>query len=299
MKSLFFSAMVCIIGSLLLSPGAQGQCPGGLADPLYVINGTTWAFQTQDDDIGDGAVGLFQAHVQLPTGINPYLTGILTLTMTSNAGGAVTVQQLVTGKYQVNSTCTGGELFFNANQNAYQYAFVFNSGRTEMYMTSNSNDVRSNTSLGPYAGNHGKASLKTTPLGCPAGLANPLYLLDGTTWSFQAVDYVGSSIGIFVAHVQLPTGINPYLTGVLSVTETTSTQGNVYNMQMFPGRYQIDRDCSGGELLFNTNFNSYHYAFVFADNPMRMLFVSETPIPANANTSGGGFRGNRGEAKPF
>jgi len=296
MKSFSLSAICLIAGFIAASP-AQAQCPGGLADPLYLINGSSWAFQTEDDFLGDGAVGIFSAQVQLPGGKNPYLTGILTLTMTTNNQGVITVRQSAVGKYQIYPDCSGGQLFFNANQNSYQYAFVFVSGRTEMYLTSNSNDVP-NTGFGPFAGNHGKAIL-TPETGCPAGLSDPLFLLNGTTWSFQAQDPLSSSVGIFQAQVQLPGGKNPYLTGVLSITATTAAVGTVYNQQMYPGRYQIYSDCSGGELLFNTNFNAYQYSFVFAGNGARIFMVSNAVIPPPANVPGGNTLGNRGEAKQF
>lgn len=313
MRNFCLAAMVCVIASSFVAPRAQAQCPAGIANPLFAINGMTWAFQTQDDARGDGAVGIFKAQVQQPTLTNPYLTGILTITMTSNAQGQVTVQQQVTGKYQIDSNCGGGELIFNANQNAYQYAFVFANGRTEMYLTSNSTDATGNKSEGPTSGNHGKAVLKTQ-LGCPTGLSDPLFLLNNTAWSFQTTDAFGSSIGSFSAQVLLPTSVNPYLTGALSVTETTSVRGVIYNEQTFPGRYQIYPDCSGGSILFNTNFNAYQYYFVFADNSTRMLLVSNATFSASTevlafdaaisalpitNIPLAGVPGNRGEARQF
>jgi len=295
MKSFCFLAMACMIAGFLIAPPAQAQCPAGLTSPLYLINGTTWTFQTADDVLGDGALGTFTAQVQLPTSINPYLTGILNVTMTSNVQGQLTVQQQSVGRYQIDDNCASGELFFHAGQNAYQYAFVFFNGRMEMYMTSNNNSV-GNVSAGPFGGNHGKASLKTT-FACPTGLADPLYLLNGTAWSFQATDFLGSSVGIFNAQVQPPSSWNSNLTGQLAVTETTSAAGTVYNNQVFPGKYLINPDCSGGELDFMTNLNSVRYFFLFAENPTRMLLLSD--VPNNGNVPGAGFRANRGEAKPF
>ena len=167
-------AVLCVIAiSLSFAPQAMAQCPAGLPSPVFLLAGTSWAFQWTADDALESLVGIFNAQVD-PTN---FLTGVLNVTMTTNDVGIITRQQHFQGRYQVYPGCSGGELLLNAGGNAFQFEFVFVSGKTEMYFVSDNTAVPNN-GLGPLIGGRGRAKL-TPENGCPAGVT-PLQLLAGT-----------------------------------------------------------------------------------------------------------------------
>ena len=288
MKNLIIAA--AFAAAFTLAPQAKAQCPAGLVDPLYLLDGSNWAFQTEDDFFGEGAVGTFRASVKAPAGNNPFFSGVLAITETINAEGRITRQLQASGKYIINSDCSGGELLFNAGGHAYQFEFVFAKGRTKMFLVTDNTSPRA-VGLSQFVGDHGTAVL--TPLGCPAGVVDPLTRLAGA-WSFHAEDIVTGSVGIFNASI-----VNGL--GFLNVTETTTVLGEVIRGQVFTGKFQVYPDCSGGELLFNTGRNSLQYEFVFADGGNEIFMVSDTAIPFRFGQPlrVGGLAGNRGAAERF
>jgi hypothetical protein len=127
------------------------------------------------------------------------------------------------------------------------------------------------------------AALSFAPLAqaqCPAGLVNPLALIDGTVWAFhlESPAFASSSaaVGIFKPHF-VPT--NPFASqGVLTVTETVNQAqfglGTVITrLANVSGRYIIYPDCSGGELFINLSNMPVQLEFVFGQgfSLMRLL----------------------------
>ena len=123
---------------------------------------------------------------------------------------------------------------------------------------------------------------------CPAGITNPLLLLDGTTWTFSTessnFNPTGdASVGFFTAHFD-PT--RPFSSqGVLTITETVNqfmTTGTVTRLAHVSGRYQVYPDCSGGELMFMLSNQAVQFEFVFANNFSEIFMMSDqlqgTPV---------------------
>jgi hypothetical protein len=284
----YISAGAFLLSVFVLAPAAMAQCPAGLANPLYLLDGTNWAFQASENFNGEGLVGTFKATVKPPAGTNPFYTGVLAITETENTSGSVNRLLTATGKYQIYPDCTGGELLFNVNGHVFQFEFVFVNGRTEMYFVSDSQSG-SNVGIGQLSGEHGTAIL--TPSGCPAGVVDPLTLLAGT-WTFHAEDAASGSAGMFTA--QIKNGL-----GFLTVIETTTNFGiftpAVLRDQQFTGKYQVYPDCSGGELLFNVGLNAVQYEFVFVDGGAEIFMLSDSATPLSITSPV--LRGNSGKAK--
>jgi hypothetical protein len=117
---------------------------------------------------------------------------------------------------------------------------------------------------------------------CPAGITNPLQLLDGTTWTFSTessnFNPTGdASVGFFTAHF-VPA--NPASEqGVLAITETVNqimTTGTVTRLAHVSGRYQVYPDCSGGELMFMLSNQAVQFEFVFANNFSEIFMMSDS-----------------------
>jgi hypothetical protein len=147
------------------------------------------------------------------------------------------------------------------------------------------------------------AALPFAPLAqaqqCPAGLTNPLQLIDGTTWSFHlespAFSSANAAVGIFKASF-VPT--NP-LSGVLTIRETVNQNGSqLTRLATVSGRYQIYPDCSGGELLFMLGTQPLQLEFVFGQNfsLMRLLTDGDASTQFSSAFS---FQVLSGEAKRF
>src|SRR5204863_7730726 len=84
------------------------------------------------------------------------------------------------------------------------------------------------------------------PSFCPAGVTNPLTLLDGTTWSFQVQGLALSNqaaIGIFQAVVRPPSATSP-IPGVLTGTLRSNQFGSVNRLQQLNGSFQIYVTCT-------------------------------------------------------
>jgi hypothetical protein len=278
------NALICIAASLAVVGHAQGACPVGLVNPVYFLNGTNWAFLTHSGGAGDADIGIFTATAHPPSGNNPFYTGVLNGTQTSNNAGAILIRAPFSGKYQVNSDCLGGTFFFNISGNAYQYAFVVAS-TTELYLLTVSNDTPNNGD-GPTAGQRGAAILLAGPPQCPAGIS-PLSLLAGN-WSFLTQDYGSASIGSFTAQFQ-PT----LFQGTLQINQTTSAFRFLDVDEVFNGSYQVYSDCSGGSLVFPFGGDAFAYEFVFASP--RTIFMVSSSTAFFSNTVGV-FRGHFGTA---
>lgn len=117
---------------------------------------------------------------------------------------------------------------------------------------------------------------------CPAGITNPLQLLDGTTWTFstESANFNSNgdaSVGFFKPKFVPTNSFNQQ--GVLTITETVNqimTLGRVTRLAQVSGRYIVYPDCSGGELMFMLSNQSVQYEFVFANNFSEIFMMSDS-----------------------
>lgn len=267
----------------VLGVHVQAACP---SNSLSVLDGTTWAFLTNDGLAGDATAGIFSANIGVANASRSTTPqGLLSIKETFNNAGTIENQVTGTGTYQLNSDCKSGMLIFNVEDNAYQYEFTLAKGGSLMYLAS-ANESVPNTGLGASAaGNRGVAKLLSGTPSC--GVSNPLNALSGT-WSFLTQDYESSATGEFTPSIS-SSGV-----GQLMITSTSSGYGgNVVIGQSGSGKYQIYPDCSGGELFFQAGGNAYQYAFVWAA-PNEIFMVSNSgDTPSNTN---GVYRANFGTA---
>ena len=230
------AAMLCLAACVLLVGRAQATCSGAaVTNPLYSLNATTWAFETQDG-YGDAAIGFFTLSVQPG---NTFSTGALNGTETSVTHPyQVQVRTQLSGRYQVNSDCLGGTLFFTGTATNFIYAFVVVGN--ELFLV-NASENMPNISAGEYAASHGTAVQLPGPPQCPPGVS-PNSLFAGT-WFFAAHDYAEAYIGSFTASA--PPGVSQ---GVFSNYSYTGTSfGRVFTFGPQGGySYQVYDDCSGG-----------------------------------------------------
>jgi len=278
------------VALLLAQPAGAQQCPAGLADPLQLIDGQTWVFQTGAADylpFGMASIGTFTARYA-PAGAgvtNTLPMGYLTVKETVNgvplAGSALGLTRLagITGKYQIYPDCSGGTLSVNLNQQAMQWDFVFANGYTEMYLTTQS--LVNNESLArSYAG---IATLSNAPA-CPVGV-DPVQLLAGAVWSFrsQSAAYRGSGS----SHVgTLKPTVSPAGAGVLSSVETVSYNGypSSARLESGAGRFQVYPDCSGG-ILIMTGLQPVTYEFLFTNNAFNQILLLSDTLRYGPNTN--------------
>jgi hypothetical protein len=268
--------LMLVAAALLTLGQAQGACPAGLTNPNQLLDGTNWAFLTQD--AVDGDIGTFSASA---TSANPFagkLTGLLTSDDQGIVSASITIRAALNGGYAVNADCLGGTLFFDINANSYQYTFVMVNRvglPPQMYLLSTGGSLGTfragTTSAGPLIGNHGRAVMLAGPPHCPAGV-NPLSLLAGN-WSFLTEDYANASVGRFTASLT-PTS---YATDLLNITQSSSGVslagiGIVFAGEVFNGSFSVYADCSGGSLILPYGNDAVEYEFVFA-GPNQIFMV--------------------------
>jgi hypothetical protein len=258
--------------SIITLGRAQAACPAGLTNPNLFLNGTFWAFQTEDG-YGDAAIGIFAA-----TATASAFSGTLTGNETSNSyRGQIIIQAALNGHFTVNPDCLGGTLSFNVNGIALQYVFVV--AGSQLYLLSSSlppvqqveeanNLVNNSVNLtsAAYAANRGIAYQMSGPPQCSA---SPLSTLVGN-WFFRTQAYASASIGTFTAQVTSPT---PFA-GSLTATQSSSGDGFLQLGEAFNGSYVVLPDCSGGSIVLPYGNDSWTYEFVFA-NPKLILMVSD------------------------
>jgi len=136
---------------------------------------------------------------------------------------------------------------------------------------------------------------------CPAGLGNPLQLIDGTTWAFHlespGFPSANAAVGIFKASF-VPS--NPFASqGVLTIRETVNQNGvQITRLANVSGRYLIYPDCSGGELLFMLGGQPLQIEFVFGQNFGLMRLLSDGDASTQISNTFG-FQVVSGQAKKF
>jgi len=262
------------IARLLLTFSAAvaswAACPVGVT-PAQIINSSTWAFQLKAGDYsptGSALVGTFA----------PLTPGLLKVSVTYTNAGVAVRKQDGTARYILYPDCTGGELLFYLNGLSFQLEFVFVENFTQLYLVTDELVARygGTTSLTGYA--------RPTTSGCPAGLGDPLNIINGTTWSFRT--FAGYFRGPGSASVGMFSPVNLGGSGRLTGTETISYggQGPIVRGAQLSGRYIIYPDCSGGEIMLMNRGNpvpSLQLEFVFVGpnfSEMYMINDSFTPV---------------------
>lgn len=112
---------------------------------------------------------------------------------------------------------------------------------------------------------------------CGAGnFPDPLTLFGGWTFSTEGFGLSAqpfASAGRFVATRDVR---NSVPAGLLAITSTASSNGQIIRQETDAGSYQIYSDCSGGTLTFNLSTRPLAFDFWFVEFG-RIAFVSTTP----------------------
>src|SRR5689334_10122821 len=94
--------------------------------------------------------------------------------------------------------------------------------------------------------------------------------LNGTSWAFSIHTPSGgvASIGQFTA---------TNVAGSLNVNgvQTVNNNGQISRQESFAGRYTLDGDCRGGEILISVGRANAQLQFYFANNRQEMEIVSD------------------------
>ena len=262
---------------------AHDPTPACLANPLSGLTGNH-VFQIEGQaGYQYGITGVFNASTAVDRGGNT--VGVLKITASSILGHPTAINQYDTitytrlesdaGKYTVNADCKGGSLIFNLSSRPMQFDFWFFDGGRQIYIVS--------TSSGRQA--VGRAAVGTN--GCPAGVTNPLTLLNGnSTFSGHSVqvgpfiENLGYTIaGVWNAFTGLDRGGNTV--GGLAITATSSLGffGSVTRLEADAGRHQANADCSGGTLHFNLSSRPVQFDFWYADGFQQLYFISTSGLP--------------------
>lgn len=272
-RSIF--ALAAMMATSLMAVDPSAAC---LANPLSGLSGN-YVFQIEGVfPYQYGITGVFNASTGVDRGGNP--VGVLKITASSIIGPATAGPQGVSytrletdaGKFTVNAGCTGGTLIFNLSSRPMQFDFWFFDGGRQIYLVS---------TLGGRAAT-GRAAVGTN--GCPAGVTNPLTLLNGTsTFSahgFIAGDFPNYAIaGVWNGSTGPDRGGNTI--GLLAITATSNLgpEGSIARQEADAGRHQANADCSGGTLTFNLSSRPVQFDFWYADGFQQLYFISTNSLP--------------------
>ena len=247
-------------------------CPAG-TNASQIIQSSAWAFNlksgstsTVRTESGSAVVGFFK----------PLSPGTLQVVVSSSNAGATVRRQEAIARYILYPNCTGGELLFYVNGLGFQVEFAFADNFQEMFFVTDDWNAR----YGGTSSLTGTARKATSA--CPAGLGNPLNILNGTNWSFRTYSAYyafgpgSASVGVF----------SPVITsgaGRLTGTETINygSFGPIVSHAQLSGRYIIYPDCSGGEIMLMNRGNPVPYLqmeFVFAGPDFGEMFMLNDSI---------------------
>lgn len=260
MKFTLLPVSLLALAAVAVPAQLSAQCP---ANPLGALSGP-WTFNVQGLPIFGAAnnnsfaiAGQFRASIGADRAGNPI--GVLTINATSSINGSTTRSENDIGRFQINSTCTGGTLIMNLSSYPMQYDFSFYDGGRSIYIVST------------LAGRDATGSATVGVAGCPVGLTNPLTLFSGNyALKLQHIAVAGGPFndthgmaGRLVASVGTDRGGNPK--GLLAITATSNftQQHSVTRLERDAGSYQINDDCSGGTLIFNLSSRPLQYQFYF------------------------------------
>lgn len=281
MKRSMFALAAMMATSLM----AHDPTPACLANPLSGLSGN-YVFQIEGvQPYTYGITGVFNARTGVDRG--GATVGVLQITASSilgisifdplSIGSPASYTRLETdaGRYTVYANCTGGTLIFNLSSRPMQFDFWFFDGGRQIYIVS---------SLGGRPAT-GRAAVGTN--GCPAGVTNPLTLLNGnTTFSAHGIESpFGGNLqltgfpnyaiaGVWNATTGLDRGGNTVGGLAITATSTLGVEGSVARLEADAGRHQANADCSGGTLHFNLSSRPVQFDFWYADGFQRMYFIS-------------------------
>ena len=269
-RSIF--ALAAMMATSLMAADPSAAC---LANPLSGLSGN-YVFQIEGVfPYQYGITGVFNASTGVDRGGNT--VGVLKITASSilgpefavNSRQGISFTRLETdaGKYTVNAGCTGGSLIFNLSSRPMQFDFWFFDGGRQIYLVS---------TLGGRQAT-GRAAVGTN--GCPAGVTNPLTLLNGNS-TFSAHGFVVNGVpnyaiaGVWNAFTGLDRGGNTV--GGLNITATSNLgeEGSITRLEADAGRHSANADCSGGTLHFNLSSRPVQFDFWYADGFQQLYFIS-------------------------
>jgi hypothetical protein len=313
MNTRLFTGVLLAFGAPIL---ASAQCPAGVT-PATTLVGKTYAFHL--DNFFVASIGTFTAQP------NGYLA--ITETLVDSLANRVSRLTPTSGRWLSNATCDGGTLEFMLNGAHFQLTYAFApGGQTEMILTGRDEslgqggfpvpvqhselsgcvggvpDLIQPNCMGPgmipygpptdLAELTGSARL-SPPKACPAGLGNPLNLINGKRFSYflNQGNIGGIPLGVAETGVLAASFSNPFAyAGNLAVENRAlvvhtgvaadRVDAPVANYPL-SGRYIIYPDCSGGEFLILGQPVPIQVEFVFskADFSEVFLLLDDRAIP--------------------
>jgi len=282
--------------AMLALPVQAQTCPFGFANPLQIIDNTTWVFMTQSgaNGAGQASIGKFTAKYAAATSTTP-AKGTLAVSQTVSYNGSVTGASALSGRYSVSADCSGGTLMIAMGGQQVQYEFIFANNFTEMFLINGETIGPSNA----FNAIWGKAKV-----GPPTACAGtPLQAVGTSPWSYQLHpgyywgSYPGASVGMFSGSV------NAAGQGVLKgfVTRREFGGGTTAFGGQTAGRYQVNADCSGGSLTITGAGDPVQLDFLFVDTAFTQMYILNTTDVVSSPRYGGINSANPsvGEAKRY
>ena len=123
---------------LSITPPTHAQCPAGTTNPAELLFGT-WTFDMRGEVgaiLSFASAGQFTAALQTLSG-GGQIAG-LTITRSTSTGVSL---EVISGRYQIFSDCSGGTLTFNTFSGPSQFDFWFDEFFSEIRFVSTNNDV--------------------------------------------------------------------------------------------------------------------------------------------------------------
>ncbi|MBY0507987.1 MAG: hypothetical protein K2X03_29005 [Bryobacteraceae bacterium] len=266
-----------LLAATFLTSTLSAQCTPG---PLSALCGK-YTFQIE------GIAPYVYGITGVMTASNNGATGVLSITATSLLSDAPPPQRtgfgvnsnekaVITGfirletdagRYQINAAGTGGTLTFNLSSRPMQYDFWFLDGGRQLYIVST------------LSGRAAVGRAAVAPSGCPAGLTNPLQLLNGpSAFLAHSIDPPPSYgiAGLWVASTA-PDRAGSTI-GVLNLTATSNLNGSITSQEGDIGRHQANADCSGGTLTFNLSSFPVQFDYWYVDGFTKLYFISTNAL---------------------
>ena len=271
MQRKLLSLTLLTVAAVILPTQLSAQCP---AIPLSVLGGT-WTFNVLGLPIGAfpqanslAVAGQFTASIGRDLAGNPL--GVLTINATTALNNSFTRQETNTGRYQINETCTGGTLTMNLGSYPMQYDFWFANGGQSLNLVS--------TLSGKSATGTAVPGATSCPVGVALSVLAGPYALKLQTTSDNENETHGMA-GRLVASPGTDLGGNAL--GLLTITATSNFTNpiSITRLERDAGRYQINRDCTGGTLTFNLSSRPLQFEFYFRADFQELYVVSSTGLP--------------------